>query len=61
AGKAPLALRYAKQALNTAMEEDLGAVISAEAELQHLCVNSEDSAEGIAAFIEKRTPRWQGK
>lgn len=61
AGKAPLSLRYAKQALNEAMEQDVGAVISAEAELQHLCISSEDAAEGVKAFVEKRAPRWQGK
>jgi 2-(1,2-epoxy-1,2-dihydrophenyl)acetyl-CoA isomerase len=60
AGKAPLSLRYAKQALNDAIEDSMGDTISREARLQHLCVNSEDAKEGIAAFIEKRAPRWQG-
>jgi 2-(1,2-epoxy-1,2-dihydrophenyl)acetyl-CoA isomerase len=61
AGKAPLSLRYAKQALNDAIEDSMGDTISREARLQHLCVNSEDAKEGIAAFIEKRAPRWQGR
>ncbi|TXS90195.1 enoyl-CoA hydratase/isomerase family protein [Parahaliea maris] len=61
AAKAPLALRYAKQALNQAMEDDVASIISAEADLQHLCINSEDSKEGVTAFIEKRAPVWQGK
>jgi 2-(1,2-epoxy-1,2-dihydrophenyl)acetyl-CoA isomerase len=61
AAKAPLSLRYSKQALNGAMEQDMAATISAEAELQHLCVISADAGEGAAAFIEKRAPRWQGR
>jgi 2-(1,2-epoxy-1,2-dihydrophenyl)acetyl-CoA isomerase len=59
--KAPLSLRYAKQALNNAIEDSMGDTISKEARLQHLCVNSEDAKEGIASFIEKRPPRWQGR
>ena len=61
AAKSPLALRYAKQALNAAMEISVGDTISYEAGLQHLCVTSEDAKEGVAAFIEKRAPRWQGR
>jgi 2-(1,2-epoxy-1,2-dihydrophenyl)acetyl-CoA isomerase len=61
AGKAPLSLRYAKQALNDAIEDSMGDTISREARLQHLCVNSEDAKEGIAAFLEKRPPQWQGR
>ena len=61
AGKAPLSLRYAKQALNAAMEEDIASTISAEADLQHLCINSQDAREGVVAFVEKRAPQWQGK
>jgi len=61
AHKAPLALRYAKQALNAAVEDNLGDTISVEARLQHICLNSEDALEGRMAFIEKRAPRWQGR
>ncbi|HEY7776680.1 MAG TPA: enoyl-CoA hydratase-related protein [Kineobactrum sp.] len=61
AGKAPLSLRYAKQALNFAMEHDVAATISREAVLQKLCIDSEDAAEGVASFMEKRAPHWQGK
>lgn len=60
AAKSPLALRYAKQALNAAMEISVADTISYEATLQHLCVTSDDAKEGVAAFIEKRAPRWQG-
>ncbi|MFK8049801.1 MAG: enoyl-CoA hydratase/isomerase family protein [Halioglobus sp.] len=61
ASKSPLSLRYAKQALNSAMEESLADTISSEAKLQHLCITSEDSREGVAAFTQKRAPQWKGR
>jgi 2-(1,2-epoxy-1,2-dihydrophenyl)acetyl-CoA isomerase len=61
AGRAPLSLRYAKQALNDALEDTVADTISAEAKLQHICINSEDAAEGSAAFLQKRAPDWKGR
>ncbi|MEH6637242.1 MAG: enoyl-CoA hydratase/isomerase family protein [Halioglobus sp.] len=61
AGKAPLSLRYAKQALNDAIEDSVGDTISKEAKLQHICIGSDDSKEGVAAFMQKRAPQWQGR
>lgn len=60
AGKAPLSLRHAKKAVVEASEADLAQTISVEADLQYLCMNSEDAAEGTTAFLEKRTPVWKG-
>ena len=59
--KSPLALRYAKQSLNEAMENSLDETISGEARLQHICVTSEDFQEGVAAFMGKREPVWKGR
>jgi 2-(1,2-epoxy-1,2-dihydrophenyl)acetyl-CoA isomerase len=61
AAKAPLSLRYAKQAVNQAAEASLAQTISDEAALQSICVASEDSQEGGAAFLQKREPVWKGR
>ncbi|MEZ5503991.1 MAG: enoyl-CoA hydratase/isomerase family protein [Halioglobus sp.] len=61
AGKAPLSLRYAKQAVNAAMEDTVSETISAEAKLQHICITSADAQEGMVAFMQKRAPVWQGR
>ncbi len=61
AGKAPLSLRYAKQALNAAIEESLSDTISGEAKLQHICITSDDAQEGVVAFMQKRAPVWKGR
>jgi 2-(1,2-epoxy-1,2-dihydrophenyl)acetyl-CoA isomerase len=61
AAKAPLSLRYAKQALNAAIEQPISETISLEAKLQHTCITSSDAKEGMAAFMQKRAPKWQGQ
>lgn len=61
ATKAPLSLRYAKQALNDAMNNSVEDTISNEADLQHLCITSEDAREGVAAFMQKRSAQWKGR
>ena len=61
AAKAPLSLRYAKQAVNAAIEDSVSETISAEAKLQHICITSADAQEGVIAFMQKRAPVWQGR
>ncbi|MEH6586562.1 MAG: enoyl-CoA hydratase/isomerase family protein [Halioglobus sp.] len=61
AAKAPLSLRYAKQAVNQAAETGLAQTVSDEAVLQHICISSEDAQEGALAFMEKRDPVWKGR
>jgi 2-(1,2-epoxy-1,2-dihydrophenyl)acetyl-CoA isomerase len=61
AGRSPIALRYAKEALAFAATHNLSGAISKEAALQPLCIGSDDAKEAIKAFFEKRQPNWQGK
>ena len=59
AAKAPLSLRYAKQAVAQAGGSDLGQTISDEADLQRICLESDDVIEGATAFMEKRAPDFR--
>ena len=61
AEKAPLALRYSKQALREAMERSLPEMISVEAALQDIAGASADAAEGVTAFLQKRKPVFTGR
>ena len=61
ARKAPLALRYSKEALNKAMQLDLADTISYEAKLQNITMLSEDTREGVEAFFAKRPPVFKGR
>jgi enoyl-CoA hydratase len=61
ATKAPLALRLAKEAVNAAYEMGLTEALAHERRLFYLLFASEDQKEGMAAFIEKRTPDFTGR
>ena len=59
--KAPLAVQYSKQALALADGSGFGDMISREAELQNICISSDDAREGVMAFLEKREARFSGR
>jgi enoyl-CoA hydratase/3-hydroxyacyl-CoA dehydrogenase len=58
AGQAPLALEQIKR---VSAQGDLDAGIAAEKQAFLEVFTSEDAREGISAFVEKRTPRFEGK
>ncbi|MFM8323036.1 MAG: enoyl-CoA hydratase-related protein [Chloroflexota bacterium] len=60
AGRAPLALRLAKEAVNSAFELPLSEGLAAERRAFQLLFSTQDQKEGMAAFIEKRPPEWKG-
>lgn len=61
AGKPPLGLRKIKDVLNKGIDTDLSSGLKLEQEALGFLIQTEDFQEGIAAFMEKREPRWKGK
>lgn len=61
ASRAPLAVRLAKEAINFADESFLSNGLLHERRSFYFLFASEDQKEGMRAFLEKRTPNWQGK
>jgi enoyl-CoA hydratase len=61
AAKAPVALRYAKEAVVKGLELPLAEGLRLENDLSTLLRTTEDRLEGARAFLEKRPPRWTGR
>ena len=61
AAKAPVALRYAKEAVVKGVELPLADGLRLEGDLSTLLRTTEDRVEGARAFLEKRAPRWTGR
>lgn len=61
ATKAPLAVRYAKEAINRGIETDIETGIALEADLFGLCFATADQKEGMEAFLQKRKADFKGK
>jgi 2-(1,2-epoxy-1,2-dihydrophenyl)acetyl-CoA isomerase len=55
------ALGMTKRLLNQSMTNDLHEQLEIEGKLQIEAAQSDDYAEGVAAFVEKRTPNFKGK
>lgn len=61
AEKAPIALRYSKEAVKLASRSNLDEGLRREIDLFALCFATEDKREGVAAFLEKRKPDFKGR
>jgi enoyl-CoA hydratase/carnithine racemase len=58
---APLSLKQAKKAIDSGYERDLEAGLALETKAYLELLNTKDRLEGLAAFAEKRQPRYVGE
>jgi len=61
ASRPPLAVQYAKEAVNRSQEGDTASGYELESYLHALACTTEDKTEGVAAFLEKRKGDFKGK
>lgn len=59
--KPPIAIKLAKELINSSIETDQGTGLVHEAEAFGILASTEDYREGVSAFIEKRKPEYKGK
>ncbi|RKE36454.1 short chain enoyl-CoA hydratase [Paraburkholderia sp. BL23I1N1] len=61
AANAPIAIKFAIEAVNSGMNASQSEGLRIESSLFAICAATEDKTEGTLAFLEKRSPRFQGK
>ncbi len=61
ASRPPLAVRFAKEAVNRSQEGDTASSFALESYLHALSCTTEDKKEGVSAFLEKRKGKFKGK
>ena len=61
ANKPPVAVRLGKAAFHSAMESSLAAGLEAMQAQLSLLNTTQDTSEGVTAFLEKRKPVWTGR
>lgn len=59
--KPPVGIQLAKQLINSSIETDLTKGLVQEAQAFGVLASTEDFDEGVAAFIEKRKPKYKGR
>ncbi|MEW2166441.1 enoyl-CoA hydratase-related protein [Streptomyces sp. NPDC007084] len=55
------ALTLTKQLVNASLDTDRAAAFAAEAAAQEINMTTADATEGVASFVERRTPRYEGR
>lgn len=61
ASRGPVAVRYAKEAVRRGLEQPLDQALRYETDLTVILQTTEDRAEGVRAFLEKREPKFKGR
>ncbi len=61
AERGPLALQYAKEAVSRGIDMPLEQALRYETDLTIILQTTEDRAEGVRAFLEKRQPEFKGR
>ncbi|MEX0737288.1 MAG: enoyl-CoA hydratase-related protein [Bacteroidota bacterium] len=61
AGKAPVAVKLAKESVLKAFDTTIEGGLEFERKNFYLLFSSEDQKEGMKAFVEKRKPEWKGR
>ncbi|MEU9112034.1 enoyl-CoA hydratase-related protein [Streptomyces sp. NPDC048483] len=61
AGGPTRALTLTKQLVNASLDVDRAAAFAAEATAQEINMTTADAQEGIASFVERRSPRYRGR
>jgi len=61
AGKPPIAVQLAKQAVNAVFDDYLDRGLMTERRNFYLLFATEDQKEGMRAFLDKRPAKWKGK
>jgi enoyl-CoA hydratase/carnithine racemase len=61
ASNAPIAVKFALEAVNKGMDTSQGEGLLLEASYFGLCAATEDKKEGTTAFLEKRAPQFRGR
>src|SRR4051794_1534123 len=61
ASKSPIIMRWGRESFYRVLEMDADAALSYLQGMLTITSQTEDAAEGVAAFAEKRAPQWKGR